>query len=183
MMRHTAAALVALVFAAPAHAAATMIGEGPARACYAAAVAGDGALQGLRECDVALGSDSLTANDRAATMINRGVIRLQRREARLALADFDAAVAWRPLLAEGHVNRGAALILLGENDAAIAAITHGLSLQPRDPHEAYFNRALAHERKGDVRAAYADFQRAAELAPTWTLAQAELARFEVRPRQ
>ncbi|MDX2236064.1 MAG: tetratricopeptide repeat protein [Hyphomonadaceae bacterium] len=182
MMRCAAVAFAAIL-AAPAQAAVTMIGDGPARACYAAALAGDGAAHGLRACDDALGSDQLAANDRAATMINRGVIRLQRREARLALADFDTAVAWRPLLAEGHVNRGAALILLGETDAAIAAITHGLSLQPRDPHEAYFNRALAHEQNGDVRAAYADFRRAAELAPTWTLAQAELARFEVRPRQ
>ena len=61
----------------------------------------------------------------------------------------------------------------------IAAIDQGLSLNTPDPHEAYFNRAIAQEMRGDLRQARADYTRAAELAPTWPLPQAELARFSV----
>lgn len=181
-MRLVATALVAglaLLAAAPAHAASTVIGGGPARACFEAANTGRTDLTALMDCDTAIGGQELSARDRAATVVNRGVIHLLRRDAGKALEDFDRAIAWRPELGEAHVNRGAALILKGDYQAAVASINRGLELGAEDPHEAYFNRAVALEKLDDARGAYADYTRAAALKPDWALPRQELARFTV----
>jgi tetratricopeptide (TPR) repeat protein len=163
----------------PAHAASTVIGPGPARACYEAANSGRADLPALLDCDTAISSPELNARDRAATVVNRGVIHLLRRDTANALKDFDRAIAWRPDLGEAYVNRGAALILQGDFQGAVTSINRGIELGAEDPHEAYFNRAIAHEKLDDMRAAYADYRRAIELKPDWALPQQELARFTV----
>ncbi|MDX2233666.1 MAG: tetratricopeptide repeat protein [Hyphomonadaceae bacterium] len=173
------AAAGALAAASPALAASTVYGAGPAQLCYRAALGGNPDLTAIANCDTALYGSDLDAADRAATMVNRGVLRLKRREADLALADFDRVIAWRPTLGEAHVNRGAALILKGDFDGAIAAIDRGLELGADEPHEAYFNRAVAQESKGDLTAAYRDYRRASTLKPDWEAPGRELARFTV----
>ena len=50
------------------------------------------------------------------------------------------------------------------------------------PALAHYARGLASERLGDIRAAYADLQRARELDPNWRLPAEQLARFQVRPK-
>jgi tetratricopeptide (TPR) repeat protein len=165
-----------------AHAASTTFGSGPARACFEAAITGQTSAAAIAECDAAINGQDLNLRDRTATIVNRGVLRLLRREPMQALGDFDFALRARPELGEAHVNRGAALVMLSRLDEAIAAINRGLELGTADPHEAYFNRALAHERKGDVQAAYQDFLKAQALKPDWPLPGVELARFSVRPR-
>ena len=92
---------------------------------------------------------------------------------------IDLAIAWRPEIGEAYVNRGAALILRGDFNGAIASINKGLELGAEDPHEAYFNRAIAFEKLDNMAAAYADYQRAIALKPDWALPQQELARFTV----
>jgi tetratricopeptide (TPR) repeat protein len=175
------AALFVVLCLAPqaVHAASSVIGSGPARACYEAAKAGRTELSALLDCETAISSQELGARDRAATVVNRGVIHLLRRDSGKALADFDRAIAWRPDLGEAYVNRGAALILRGDFAGAVASINRGLELGAEDPHEAYFNRAIARERLDDIRAAYEDYRRAAELKPDWALPRQELARFTV----
>jgi tetratricopeptide (TPR) repeat protein len=174
-----AALLAALIGNARAQTATTTIGPGPAERCYVSARDGASGLVPLQECTAALGG-FLSEADRAATLTNRAVLRLQRREGAMALADLDAALALRPERGEAHVNRGAALILLGRFEEALAAIDQGLALNAADPHEAYFNRGIAHEALDNLPAAYRDYARAAALAPDWPLPQAELARFTVR---
>jgi tetratricopeptide (TPR) repeat protein len=174
----SAAALVYVVHG-PANAASSVIGPGPARACFDAANSGRADMSALLDCDAAISSQELNARDRAATVVNRGVIYLLRKDARRALQDFDLAISWRPELGEAYVNRGAALILQGDYQGAITSISRGIELGAEDPHEAYFNRAIAHEKLDDMRAAYADYRRAIELKPDWALPQQELARFTV----
>lgn len=176
-----AASAAVLVFAlhGHAHGASTVIGSGAAKACFEAANTGRTDLSALVDCDNAISGQELNARDRAATMVNRGVIRLLRREGVSALADFDRAIAWRPDLGAAYVNRGAALIQTGDYTGAIASINKGLELGAEDPHEAYFNRAIAAEKLDDMRAAYADYRRAADLKPDWILPRTELARFTV----
>jgi tetratricopeptide (TPR) repeat protein len=175
-------AFLALGPAAFAQASVTTIGPGPAQACFEAARAGASGLSALRSCDEALDGFGLSDADRAATFTNRGVLHLQRREATEAMRDFDASLAIDPSRGETHVNRGAALILIGRAGDALAAINRGIELGTDDPHEAYFNRAIAYEELGDLGAAYRDYTRAAELAPEWALPQVELARFTVQGR-
>lgn len=162
-----------------AHGASSVIGGGDARACYDAASNGRTDLGALLDCDSAIGGQELSARDRAATVVNRGVIHLLRRDAARALADFDRAISWRPDLGEAYVNRGAALILTGDFAGAVTSINRGLELGAEDPHEAYFNRAIAQEKLDNTAAAYADYRRAAALKPDWDLPGRELARFTV----
>lgn len=172
-------AIAFLALPAAAMAASTAVyGEGPGRACYDAAFHGRTDARALSDCDLAL-SSGLNQRDYAATLVNRGVVRLKRREAPAALADFDRAIGARPDLGEAHVNRGAALILSGDATGALAAIDRGLALGADDPHEAYFNRAVAWEMLDNIPAAYADYRKAQSLAPDWPLPAQELARFTV----
>lgn len=173
------AAAFVLLANAPAHGASSVFGSGPARACFEAANTGRTDLGALMDCDTAIGGQELSARDRAATVVNRGVIHLLRRDPAKALEDFDRAISWRPDLGEAYVNRGAALILKGEYRAAVQSINRGLELGAEDPHEAYFNRAIALERLDDARGAYDDYTRAAALKPDWALPRQELARFTV----
>jgi tetratricopeptide (TPR) repeat protein len=59
-------------------------------------------------------------------------------------------------------------------------IDKGLALGVKDPEKALFNRAMAHEGLGDMKAAYQDYSKAAELNPAWDAPKNELARFTVR---
>ncbi len=173
------AAVILFALHGHAHGASSVIGGGDARACYDAASKGRTDLSAILDCDSAISGQELSARDRAATVVNRGVIHLLRRDAGKALTDFDRAISWRPDLGEAHVNRGAALILTGDFEGALASINRGLELGAEDPHEAYFNRAIAQEKLDNVAAAYADYRRAAELKPDWDLPPRELARFTV----
>jgi tetratricopeptide (TPR) repeat protein len=176
-------ALALLAAPSAALAASTVIGAGPGQTCYEAALAGRSDTQALTDCTTALSGDlQLNQSNFAATLVNRGVIYLKRRDGAAALADFNRAIVMRPGLGEAHVNRGAALILAGDYRGAIAAIDRGLELGAEDPHEAYFNRGIAHEKLDNLAAAYADYRKAQQLAPNWPLPTTELARFTVTAR-
>jgi tetratricopeptide (TPR) repeat protein len=104
---------------------------------------------------------------------------MNRRAYDLALADFENAIAIEPSLAEGHVNLGSALLARDDYAGALVAIDRGLALNPNEPARAYYNRGIAHEELGQVREAYRDYRRAAELAPQWDRPRTELTRFRV----
>lgn len=176
----TLAALGILGLAGPAGAQAiSTFGEGRAYACFRAADGASATVTDVAVCTAALDQDFLAAKERAATYVNRGVLHLRRRDAAAAGADFDAALVIDPELPEALVNRGAALILLGDDAGAESAITQGLTLGPSQAHEAHYNRAFARERQGNFKGAYEDFKAALALKPEWTEAQTELARFKV----
>jgi tetratricopeptide (TPR) repeat protein len=172
-------ALAAFLGATSAFGAAMVIGTGPAQGCYQAARADRSDLRSLETCNQALDGD-LNRHDRVATRVNRGIILINRRQPEAALADFDRALRMNPELGEAHVNRGAALMMKNEYEAAVEAITRGIGLNTEEPHKAYYNRAIAYEAIGNVRAAYEDYTRAAELAPEWAQPRTELTRFTVR---
>jgi tetratricopeptide (TPR) repeat protein len=159
----------------------TAFGDPYAQSCFEAAKAGRGTHAAEEICTAALLADPLSEIDRAATLSNRGIIRLHRRDGTAALADFDAALTVRPKLAEAHVNRGAALILIGRTEEAVAVLTAALAMRPQEPHEAHFNRALAFERLDRLREAYEDYRAAQALRPDWPPASEALARFTVTP--
>ena len=181
-----AAAAVAWLLAGAALADVTVIGNGLAAECSAAArsVAGNGPArtEAVQECTLALQNESLTPHEVAATYVNRGVLRLASRDFGKARTDFDAALRMEPNLAEAITNRGAAMIGQGSFAPGIAEIDRGLALNPMEPEKAYFNRAIAEERLGDLKSAYYDYRKALDLKPDWSLPKTELARFSVTPR-
>jgi tetratricopeptide (TPR) repeat protein len=177
-------ALLAMLAPAGGAAAANQIigGGGMAKDCSDAVVRGRSDDGAMRLCTLALDDEALRGDDRASTLVNRGVIQLRREAYPEARADFDAAGRIAPKLGEVYVNRGAAY--LGEDRFAdgLREIDQGLALGVKQPGRAYYNRALANESLGDVKAAYRDFQRAAQLDPNWSAPKEELARFSFESR-
>jgi tetratricopeptide (TPR) repeat protein len=176
--------LLAMVAAVPALAASSVVGTGYARRCFEAAESKRPTRQALRVCDSALMDEALKLDDRAKTLVNRGIIRMQARDIDAAIADYDAAIRIAPDTAEAYVNKGLALLRLGDRHAEVVALlTEGLVRNPARPEVAYFNRGMAHELLGLTREAYEDYTRAVELAPDWREPAAELSRFRVVPKK
>lgn len=169
-----------IVVAVPSAQAAVSVfsASGVAKLCYDGAESGSDPGAYIFYCDQALNT-SLTPHDRAATYINRGVLRLLLNETTFALADFNAGLGVDPGIGEGYIDRGASLIEKRQFAEAIRDIDKGLSLGARRPGLAYYDRAIAHEALGDVSAAYRDYQQALVLQPDFSMASDELKRFKV----
>jgi tetratricopeptide (TPR) repeat protein len=173
-----AAASLAASGPALAEGAITVIGSGPAQICYDGAENGGDPGTFITYCYQALNS-MLSTRDRAATFINRGVLRLALNETNEALKDFDSGLSIGPDLGEGYIDRGAALIEKKHYSEALASIDKGLALGAKRQELAYYDRAIANEGLGDIPAAYKDYQQALVVRPTFTMASDELKRFKV----
>lgn len=172
--------VLALAVPATAQAAISVFGGGMGRECYLAAEMARGGRGGLEICDRALADEALSQNDRAATLVNRGIVRMQAKDLTAAIADFDTAIRARPETAEAYVNKGIALIHLGGRDRdAVELLTLGLAKNPTRPEVAYYVRGIANEQLGATREAFEDYSRAASLKPEWAEPAAQLARFSV----
>ena len=115
--------------------------------------------------------------DRAATYINRSVVRLRVHDWSGALGDTDLAISRVSGIGEAFVNRCAALINLGRTQEALADLNRAITIGLDKVHLAYYNRGLAREKMNDTRGAYADYRKALDLDPTFTMAADELKRF------
>src|SRR5688572_16105122 len=155
-----------------------VIGGGLATECYATAEYGD-AFTAFDICTRALSNQALSVRDRAATYVNRSVIRLRVRDFSGAIADVDQSIQRWPQLSEPYVNRGAALINLDRPQEALVELDKAINMGLEKLHLAHYNRGLAKEKMNDARGAYADYRRALELDPTFTLANEQLQRFLV----
>ena len=173
------AALAAICLGGQAYAATTVLGNGLANICSKAAKGGEHNLTSLEVCTLAIETESLTRRDRAGTFVNRGVIKMRRKDYDDARRDFEAAIRLQPDMGEAYVNRGGALVGERRYVDALLDIDRGLSLDPEEPEKAYYNRGLANEGLDDVKAAYFDYLRALELAPEWEIPKRELSRFTV----
>ncbi|TRW15104.1 tetratricopeptide repeat protein [Glacieibacterium frigidum] len=180
MNRLMLAALLAATVPAAASAAVSVIGGGLGRDCYLAAEAARGARDGLDSCNRALADEALSIGDRAATLVNRGIVKMQAKDLSAAIEDFDVAIRTRPGTAEAYINKGIALIHLGGRDRdAVELLTLGLAKKPTRPEVAYYVRGIANEQLGATREAYEDYARAASLKPDWAEPAEQLSRFSV----
>lgn len=161
-----------------AFAAVTVIGSGSAQLCYRAADQGEASHQALAYCNDAL-SGALTQEDRAATYVNRGVLELAMMRVNAAQDDFNAGLAINGNLGEAYVDRGATLIAQKKFAEAIIDINKGLALNAKQPHIAYYDRAVADEALGNLKAAYDDYRQALTVQPDFKQASDELKRFKI----
>lgn len=175
----SASLVLAAALAPGANAAVTVLGNGAAHACYESAEFGGNPFDGISACDFALDQTTLSVKDRAATFINRGILRARNDDTAGALADDDRGLEIDAALAEGYVDRGTVMIQLKRYDDAIVDIDKGISLGTNRPQIAYYDRGIADEALGNIRAAYADYKKAAEIQPDFSLATEQLARFRV----
>ncbi|MGB3723293.1 MAG: hypothetical protein WA979_10820 [Pacificimonas sp.] len=175
-----ATAAIAAVGASTAQAAITVIGSTTARMCYEAAEYKRNDASSLKICDEALQERALTSKDKAATFVNRGIIKMRRREFVSALEDYESALELNGRLGEAHTNRGIAIWYSQTgNEDALAALTRGIELKTGDLEVAYYMRAAVNEALGNVEAAYRDYQQAIQISPRWLPPQKELERFKV----
>ena len=172
----TTVALMAVWATPDSRASVTVIGGGLAQECYKQAEYGNS--RDLTTCNRAL-DEPMIARDRAATFINRSVVRLRSNDADGALADCDTSIRINSELGEAFVNKGAALMSLGRPKEAIDVISHGIALGLKRLHIAYYDRAMAREDTGDVQGAYQDYKQALATEPTFALAAEQLKRFRV----
>lgn len=171
------------LLAAPANAAISVLGSSISQACYHAAEFGENASDGIKTCDEALQQTPLSNHDRAATLVNRGILRARNNDAHGALEDYNKGLALDDSLGEGFVDRGAVEIVLRDFDSALADINKGISLNANRLEIAYYDRAVVDEALGNVREAYADYKKAVELEPNFQLANDQLMRFKVVRRR
>src|SRR5512141_2835203 len=87
-----AAGATIVALALPARAAVTVLGGNMAHECSLAAINGDTDETAEAKCTQALDSEFLSLRDRAGTFVNRGVLKLRRKEFAAAQGDFNLAI-------------------------------------------------------------------------------------------
>jgi len=168
----------ALLLGSAAHATVSVIGDGPARICFQLATYEKADETALKVCKDALDGD-LSKRDRAATLINRGVIEMGLGRMQAAQDDFDKGIAMMPEMGEGYLNRGAAFIGQKRFTEALEDLNKGLALGVSRPEIGYYDRAIANEALGNVKAAYDDYRKALAIEPRFERAREQLTRFKV----
>jgi tetratricopeptide (TPR) repeat protein len=175
-----AAGLTALVVPFAAASPAVVSVGGPLSTnCYEAALSGDARPASLQDCDRSLQEEALTERDRAATFVNRGILRMAKGAKGDADADFDSALKLDRGLSDAWLNKGFLRLKDYRGAEALPFIEEGIKRGPQRKALAYFARGLAYEDVGDVSAAYADLRRAQQLEPHWSLPARYLARYQV----
>ena len=177
-----ATALLLAGIATPAAAGVITMGGGFARSCYEAAEALDASPDSMLSCNQALDNQALTREDIVATHINRGILRMLRDDHAGADQDYDAALRIDPQQPEAWLNKAVIVLDGGNSQNASELAQRALDLRTQKPGVAMYIRAVANEESGNVNAAYADFRRAAQLEPSWTLPKEELKRYRVTHR-
>lgn len=173
-------AVAAIALAAiPASAVTLVVGGGPGAQCYSTAEFGD-PFEAFDICSKALSIQQMSVRDKAATYINRSVVRLRVHDYQGAITDCDLSISRYPNLGEAWVNKGAALLNLDQPEEALNMLDKAIQIGLDKVHLAYYNRGLAKEKLQNPRGAYEDYRKALELDPTFTLAAEELKRFSVR---
>src|SRR5271168_1621630 len=99
------AACAAAAYVPGASAAVTVLGNGIAHSCFEYAEFGGNSQDGITTCTIALDQQALPAKDRAATYINRGILRARIENSTGALDDYDQGLSIDADLGEGYVDR------------------------------------------------------------------------------
>jgi tetratricopeptide (TPR) repeat protein len=148
-----------------------------------AALANDNATEAaVAKCTKAADLAELSSG-RAAAFSNRSVLNFQRADYNAAIADSTAALKIDGRLVEAVVNRGAAYLAMHRAGEARADFDRALTMAPVHAEKIYFNRAMAREDMGDLKGAYVDYARAAQLAPQWDQPKQQMNRFTIRDRR
>jgi tetratricopeptide (TPR) repeat protein len=150
--------------------------------CYESALSGDSRSAALEGCTRALEEESLTGPDRAATLVNRGIVLMDGGHYAEADGDFDAALKLDHRLPDGWLNKGFLRLRAGNGREALPLIQRGIDAGAGNQALAIFGRGVAHEQMGEFSSAYADLKSAQRLAPGWSLPREYLATYRVNDR-
>jgi len=141
-----------------------VIGNGLGGECYQKTKSAYSSFRQAEEtCTRALREQAMTRANRAATYVNRGVLRMREGQHDKAVLDYNDALKLEPGLGAAFLNKGAAFIHQRDFSSAIPTLDQAIAFESQDLFAAYYNRAIAKENTGDVTGAYYDFQKALEL--------------------
>ncbi|HEX4761465.1 MAG TPA: tetratricopeptide repeat protein [Sphingomicrobium sp.] len=177
-----AAGVAVLMVPVAASGAALTLGGPLSQLCYESALSRDSRNTSVESCSRSLQEESLTTPDRAATLVNRGILYMIRGSTSKAEADFDAALKVDDGTPDAWLNKGFLRLRTGNGRDALPLLEEGIKRQPRRAALAYFARGLAYEDMGNFSAAYSDLRRAQSLEPEWALPTRYLARYQRRNR-
>jgi len=180
----SAVAIAGLVaFGASAQESVTVLGPSLFEECSSAAAqaqrTGHVGVNDVETCNAAVGRSWSTVGETAVAFVNRGTLHLVRGENDKAVKDFSQAIKADPTLASAYNDRGVALSAQHRQAEAISDFSQALTLKAGNADQVYFNRAMAYEDSGDLKRAYLDYRKAAELNPGWEQPARQLARFNV----
>ena len=175
-----AIAVLAIFPIVSAHAAVMTVGGPLSGDCYQAALAHDGRSAAMEACTRSLQEESLSDKDRAATLVNRGIVQMSAGRSDAADADFDRALLLNAALPDGWLNKGFLRLRQGRGQDALPFIQKGIDAGAGRQATAIFGRAVANEQIGNYRAAYEDLMLARKLDPRWSLPREYLASYQVR---
>jgi len=180
-MKLQSAAIAAALFAALPASAATisLYNVNPATECANAAQGMTSARDGISYCDEALANPLI--GQRAALLVDRGILKFAQKDVQGALADFDAGLAQDAKLSDAYVDRAALLVSLKRYDEARSDLAKAMQLGTPNLHVAYYTRAVIEDEAHDYAAAYRDYRQALALKPGYGAAARELVRFKVVP--
>jgi tetratricopeptide (TPR) repeat protein len=148
-----------------AYAAQTILfNESAAFECYQAALHNGGAFD-IDTCSLAIDHQMLNRSDRAATYSNRGILYARIGNLRDSLRDHNRAVRLAPDVASVFVNRSNALVRAKRFERAMRDLETAIELADESLAYAHYNRALLFQRLGAMKAARADAEQAADIAP------------------
>jgi len=128
----------------------------------------------IENCSHALDYIGMTLHDRAATLVNRGIIYMALDDQQNAIRDYKSALALRPEIGEIHINIGNAYFLSRTYDLAVEEYSSAIEKNSSKSYVAYFNRGMAYENLGKVDNAINDYKYALELFPDWALPMSKL---------
>lgn len=170
--------LVGLLVAGPSAVDASMsvLGSSNGKECYFQARVSAGHSAAISVCRDALAFDSLSEKDRAATLVNLGIILTHAAKHPEALKAFDDAEEIRPGLTEAMINRGNTYFHQREFELAIEEYGRSLEAGTGRRAEAYVNRALAHEYRKDFPSAARDYACALAHRPEFAKAERGVSR-------
>ncbi|HVL79419.1 MAG TPA: hypothetical protein VM346_09060 [Sphingomicrobium sp.] len=177
-----AAAAIVAIPATSASAGTLTLGGPLAVNCYEAALARYVSQPSMEACNRSLAEEPLNRRDRAATLVNRGILRMLGNQHGAADADFDSAIRLDSSAADPWLNKAFLRLKQGDASGALPLIDAAISRQARRQALALFARGLAHEQTGNYGAAYSDLMRARDLEPGWDMPAKALARYELRGR-
>jgi tetratricopeptide (TPR) repeat protein len=176
----TALAFSTIVPLTAASGAVLTVGGPLALSCYNAALSGNGNASAIEGCTRALNEESLPVADRAATLVNRGIVLMSAGHLTQADADFDGALRLNSGLPDGWLNKGFLRLREGNGRDALPLIQKGIDAGASRQALAIFARGVAHEQMGEYASAYADLKRAQQLEPHWSMPREYLASYQVR---
>jgi tetratricopeptide (TPR) repeat protein len=157
-------------------------GGGYARQCYEAVKDKVYPLKAIETCDIAIGQEDLSRSNLAATLVNRGIVFMRQQNYDRAMKDYDRALGLLPGMPEAKINLGAMLYHLERFEEAVVALDDGVTAKNLEARAAaYYNRAIAHERLGDIQRAYDDYRAAIAAVPGYAPAVRQLQRYSILP--